>query len=54
MPDLEELLEAIDEVVAVEHLALEELVDAGADPKEFACPHIERLAEIRKKFGPAS
>lgn len=50
MSDLKELFEAIDEVIAVEQLSLKEIAEAGNDPKEFACPHIERLAEIRRRF----
>lgn len=51
MSDLEELLEAVDEVIAVEDMALAEIeVGTGRDSKDFACPHIERLREVRAKF----
>ncbi len=50
MSDLEELLEAVDEVIGAENLALKELEGVVDQPERMACPHIEKLREVRAKF----
>lgn len=51
--NLTELLEAVDEVIAAEDLALADIRAAGGNERDMADPHIDRLRQVRMTFAPS-